>query len=194
MKKNIGIKEIAELSGVSIGTVDRVLNNRKGVSIKTSNLIKAIIKKTGYKKNNVASRLKLANNNTIFVSVIFPQETYLEDHYWHLPLKGVQKAISELSEMGIKYELNVFEQGKAKSFEKVIQKSLSQKPDAIITVPLFIKQSKYLCDESKKKGIPLVFIDTESDLEIDNKYSICQNSFKSGKVAGRILSQIILNN
>ena len=30
MKEKIGIKKIAELSGVSIGTVDRVLNNEKG--------------------------------------------------------------------------------------------------------------------------------------------------------------------
>jgi len=36
MSKSVGIKEIAELAGVSIGTVDRVLHNRSGVSKKNS--------------------------------------------------------------------------------------------------------------------------------------------------------------
>lgn len=191
MREKVGIKKIAELSGVSIGTVDRVLNNRKGVSKETAKHIRAVIKHTGYKKNNVASRLKLANNKTITIAVLFPKEAYLDEHYWHLPLKGIHKAVSELSEMGIKHELHVFEIGSAKSFEKESKKILSKKPDALITVPFFIEQCKHLTEESEKMGIPVVFIDTEMDNEINNKYSIHQNSFQSGKVAARILSQII---
>ena len=68
MGEKVGIKKIAELSGVSIGTVDRVLNNRKGVSKETAKHIRAVIKHTGYKKNNVASRLKLAQNKTDIVT------------------------------------------------------------------------------------------------------------------------------
>ncbi len=191
MKEKVGIKKIAELSGVSIGTVDRVLNNRKGVSKETAKHIRAVIKHTGYKKNNVASRLKLANHKTITIAVLFPKEAYLDEHYWHLPLKGVHKAVSELSEMGINHELHVFEIGSARSFERESEKILSKKPDALITVPFFIKQSKRLTEKTEKAGIPAVFIDTEIDSEINNKYSIHQNSFQSGKVAARILSQII---
>jgi len=194
MKEKIGIKKIAELSGVSIGTVDRVLNNRKGVSKETARHIRAVIKHTGYKKNNVASRLKLANNKTITIAVLFPKEAYLVEHYWHLPLKGILKAVSELSEMGIIHDLHVFEIGSMKSFERESEKILSKEPDALITVPFFIKECIRLTEKSEKAGIPVVFIDTEMDLEINNKYSIYQNSFQSGKVAARILSQIISGN
>ena len=46
MSEEIGIKEIAELAGVSIGTVDRVIHERAGVSEKTAALIHSVIKKT----------------------------------------------------------------------------------------------------------------------------------------------------
>ena len=194
MKEKVGIKKIAELSGVSIGTVDRVLNNRKGVSKKTEKHIKAVIKHTGYKKNNVASRLKLAYSKTITIALLFPKEAYLDEHYWHLPLKGILKAVSELSEMGIVHDLHVFEIGSMKSFKRESENILSKKPDALITVPFFLEQCKRLTAKSEKAGIHVVFIDTEMDSEINNKYSIYQNSFQSGKVAARILSQIISGN
>lgn len=194
MGEKVGIKKIAELSGVSIGTVDRVLNNRKGVSKETARHIKAVIKHTGYKKNNVASRLKLAQNKTITISVLFPKEAYLEEHYWHLPLKGINKAVAELSEMGISHELHVFEIGSSRSFKRESQKILSNKPNAIITVPFFASQCIELTKKAEELNIPVVFIDTKKDDGINSKYSIYQNSFQSGKVTARILSQIIKTN
>ncbi len=191
MKKKVGIKRIAELSGVSIGTVDRVLNNRKGVSEETAKHIRAVIKHTGYKKNNVASRIKLATNKAISIAVLFPKEAYLEEHYWHLPLKGINKAVTELSEMGISHDLHVFEIGNSRSFTKESQKILSKKPDAIITVPFFSSPNLELSKKAQELKIPIVFIDTKKGEEIESHYSIHQNSFQSGKVAARILSQII---
>ncbi len=48
--KNLGIKELAKLADVSIGTVDRVLHNRKGVSPETKKRVLKIIEESGYKK------------------------------------------------------------------------------------------------------------------------------------------------
>ena len=45
------IKDIAELAGVSRGTVDRVLNNRSGVSPQTAEKIKEIAKALDYLPN-----------------------------------------------------------------------------------------------------------------------------------------------
>jgi len=42
------VKEIAELAGVSIGTVDRVLHSRGRVSRSTRERIETIIKDTGF--------------------------------------------------------------------------------------------------------------------------------------------------
>ena len=85
---NLGIKDIAKLADVSIGTIDRVLNNRTGVAPATREKVLQIIKDTGYKKNLVASRLKLAKNKAIKVAVLAPTPRN-EHSYWNLPLQGV---------------------------------------------------------------------------------------------------------
>ncbi len=51
------IKDIAELAGVSRGTVDRVLNNRSGVSPQTAEKIKEIAKALDYRPNKAGLAL-----------------------------------------------------------------------------------------------------------------------------------------
>lgn len=190
MNKSVGIKEIAELAGVSIGTVDRVLHNRPGVSKKTSLLIHDVIKKTGYKKNNAASRLKLAQYNKIKIAVLLPIESLLKEHYWFLPLKGIQTAVQELVDYGVNYTLLTFKMSDAQSFENQVQTIIQSDFNAIITVPYFYNESRTLLQEAKKIKIPVVFIDTHQEFNEDN-YSIFQDSHKSGTVAARILHRII---
>ena len=54
----VTIKKIAEVSGVSRGTVDRVLNNRGKVSPKTEQKVRECAKKLGYKPNLAGKALE----------------------------------------------------------------------------------------------------------------------------------------
>ena len=51
------IKDIAELSGVSVGTVDRVLHNRPNVSKAAREKVEKALKEMDYKPNMYASAL-----------------------------------------------------------------------------------------------------------------------------------------
>ena len=51
------IKEIADLAGVSRGTVDRVLNNRDAVSPKTAEKIMDIVRAMDYRPNRAGITL-----------------------------------------------------------------------------------------------------------------------------------------
>ena len=51
------IREIAELAGVSRGTVDRVLNHRGSVNAATAALVNDIAKKLDYKPNRAGIAL-----------------------------------------------------------------------------------------------------------------------------------------
>ena len=51
------IKEIAELAGVSRGTVDRVLNNRGEVNAETAARVKEIVKALDYRPNKAGLAL-----------------------------------------------------------------------------------------------------------------------------------------
>lgn len=191
MYERISIKKLAELAGVSIGTIDRVLNNRNGVSEKTAKRVRALIEETGYKKNTVASRLKLAEKSSIRIFSLLPSEAKKEGHYWTLPLKGIEKAIDELLEMGVQHKLLTFEMGDAQSFINAFHLILSERPHALITVPYFQERSSEFSKQAKKLNIPIVYIDTQKKIESQNEHQIIQDSFQSGKVAARILSQII---
>ena len=51
------IKEIADLAGVSRGTVDRVLNNRGAVSPKTAEKIMDIVRAMDYRPNRAGIKI-----------------------------------------------------------------------------------------------------------------------------------------
>src|SRR5258708_15866826 len=53
----VTIREVAELAGVSIATVSRVLNGRDDVSRETRELVSAIVKEQGYSANRSARSL-----------------------------------------------------------------------------------------------------------------------------------------
>jgi len=68
-KKNISIKEIAELSGVSVATVSRVINNNGRFSEETRKKVQAVIEETNYETNTVAKSLRMKKSNTIGILV-----------------------------------------------------------------------------------------------------------------------------
>lgn len=69
MGKNISIKEIALLSGVSIATVSRVVNQKGGYSPQTEQIVKEMIEKCGYTPNLVAKGLRTNKNPVIGILV-----------------------------------------------------------------------------------------------------------------------------
>ncbi|WP_167568935.1 LacI family DNA-binding transcriptional regulator [Brevibacillus migulae] len=64
----ITIKDIAELCGVSVGTVDRALNNRPGISAKTKKKILQIAEEMHYRPDHTAR--SLAKGRTMTLGVI----------------------------------------------------------------------------------------------------------------------------
>ncbi len=70
--KPSGIKEIAAALRISIGTVDRALHNRPGVSQKTRTRVLAMAEKLAYRPNLAARNLKL--NRRLHIGVLLPRE------------------------------------------------------------------------------------------------------------------------
>ena len=183
----MGIKQIAKLANVSIGTVDRVLHKRSGVSKATEKKVLQIIKETGYTKNTTASRLKLASVKKIRIAILIP-EGENKWSYWKLPKKGILKAVEELSELGVVAEFYDFSD--TSTFVSNSHLIFEQNYDALVTVPFFGNETKEVLKRAKSNHIPVVFLDTEIPLE-DAAYFIRQNSYNAGKVAGRLLHGLV---
>ena len=73
-EERIGIPQIAELANVSIGTVDRALHARKGVSQATRKRILEIAKRVGYTPNLAARMLSVGRAN-VKIGVCIPRES-----------------------------------------------------------------------------------------------------------------------
>lgn len=73
------IKDIARLSGYSIGTVSRVINNHPDVSEKARRTIEKVIRESGFQPNSNAKMLKQTVSSAITVFVKGTKNSFLED-------------------------------------------------------------------------------------------------------------------
>jgi LacI family transcriptional regulator len=84
------IREIAELAGVSIATVSRVMNGREDVSAETRELVQRIVRERGYTTNRSARGLSAGKTGLIGGTV-----PMLHYPYFSYLLAGVAEALYE---------------------------------------------------------------------------------------------------
>ena len=185
--KKIGIKEIAKIANVSIATVDRVLNNRKDVSDKTREKIKAIIEEHNYQPNLYARSLSVKNN--LSFAVIIPR-TSSQTGYWQLCLDGINKGIQEFSSFGINIKLFLFDQENVETFLKAKDEVLAHKFNAVVIAPIFIAETKDFVLECKERLIQTIFIN--SDIEgLSSLGYIGPDLYSTGKLAANLSSYVL---
>lgn len=90
--KKTSIKDIAKLSGVSVATVSRVINNNGRFSEETRKKILDVIEETGYQMNFSAKSLRM--NKSFSVGILVPD---ISNYFFS---DVVQKIEEELFELG----------------------------------------------------------------------------------------------
>ncbi|NQY09568.1 MAG: LacI family DNA-binding transcriptional regulator [Flavobacteriales bacterium] len=159
------VKDVAKLSGVSLGTVDRVLNKRGNVSAKALKAVEDAIIELNYVPN-IAARM-LANPKRFTIATVLPISLE-ENGYWHKQGEGIRTAARELEDIGItiveyRYQLTSIEDFIIKSDE-----ALEAEVDAILTAPIFADATKRFAAQCEKLNIPLCYMDSlpESELHV----------------------------
>ncbi|MEO6188798.1 MAG: LacI family DNA-binding transcriptional regulator [Ginsengibacter sp.] len=188
-KELSGVKEIARLANVSIGTVDRVIHNRSGVSTRTRKLIEKIIKDINYQPNLLGRRL--ASNKITQFATLKPMVSK-ETSFWEAPLLGIDRAESEIRQYNIKIERFFFDQNDKNSFNKEANKILKKKFDGILLAPSFIEESISFTNRCKKLNIPYVFIDSDIPDQPSLSY-IGPDLYHSGYLAANLVSYLVGN-
>ena len=178
----ITIKEIARLANVSTGTVDRIIHNRGQVAQENVDKVNAIIEEYGYKRNIFASNL--AFNKKFKFAVLLPQYKDLE--YWETQIQGIEKAEKEFALYGVNLDYYLYDFDPL-SFNAMAQKVLQSDFDGLLYAPIFYEESVCFLNEFQKKNIPLVMIDSDIVNNMEHAY-VGQDAFKSGFLAGRLLS------
>lgn len=174
------------MANVSIGTIDRVIHNRPGVSQKTKDKVSKLIKEVGYNPNPIARRLA-GFNKVHRIAVIIPQENK-QNPYWKDHSAGVQRALEMVGQFGIEIEIISFNQRKEETFKQVLKELTEDDSyDAFVLAPLFIEPSEKFVSACKDQKRDVVFIDT--DITNSPKLSfIGQDAYQSGYLAGKLTS------
>lgn len=180
------IKDIAELAGVSIGTVDRVLHDRGEVSEKTRERVKSILKETHYSPNVMAQVLK--SKKSYHIVSLLPEPTVVNS-YWQKHPIGMLKAVEELALFPLQLSEVNFDMENEDDFQKKTDQVLEMHPDGVLLAPIFKTQSTQFCNKLTASKIPFVFIDGYIENAGFLAY-IGENVYKSGKVAGQLIDLV----
>ncbi|WP_273274491.1 LacI family DNA-binding transcriptional regulator [Maribacter polysiphoniae] len=156
-QQNYGIREIAKRANVSIGTVDRVIHKRKGVSEKTRLKILKIIEELDYQPNVLASRL--ASKKIYRIGVLVPSASK-ETDFWNAPIKGMKRAAEEIKQYGVEIYYCFFQLHSRDSFLTQIDYLWKKEVHGVILSPLFKEDARQFVADCNKRKLPLVYIDS----------------------------------
>jgi LacI family transcriptional regulator len=184
--KKARLKDIASLSGVSIGTVDRVLHDRGEVAERTRNKVLEVARELNYTPNLMARVLKSKKPYNLVSLLPRPTE---ENTFWAKHSLGIMKALSELDPFPVNLTQVNFDILSDEDFVKETRTVLKLKPDGVLLAPIFQSESISFCSLLKKQNIPFVFVDGYIQ-ETNFLAYIGENVFQSGKVAGQLTAMI----
>jgi LacI family transcriptional regulator len=182
MTSKIRLIDIAKKANVSLGTVDRVVNNRGKVAPETEMKIRRILEEFDYQTNLMASSLSSRKRPVFSVLVPKPQG----EDYWFKILSGIEKTEKAVMQFGIKINKLLYDQDDNIQFASLASQILKTRCDGVLLAPLFHKEAKGFVNDLEKDNIPYVVID--SPIEGSNALcSISQDYFQSGVLAAKLI-------
>lgn len=173
--KNITIKDVSRIAGVSPKTVSRIINNEKHVKKETSEKVLAIIKKYGYEPNYFARGLKTKVSKTIGLLI-----GDIENPYYSRLSKGVMD-VAEYEDYNVivcnsKYNVELGE----RYLNMLIKKGV----DGVLIATIdFTEESIF---KLNKRHIPFVLITCRLDTTPDVNYVIADDYY-GGRIAAEYL-------
>jgi LacI family transcriptional regulator len=150
------IKEIADLAGVSRGTVDRVLNNRGNVNLQTAQKILGIVQQLDYRPNRAGTVLAAQKKKYKIGVILFSEHNPFFDEV----MEGVLMKSEELRDFGvmtitIRVEFNVEDQLQA------IDHLLEEGIHGLMLSPCNDIRIQKKINELVEQQIPVVTVNTD---------------------------------
>jgi LacI family transcriptional regulator len=186
MKKHRhGIHLIAELAGVSIGTVDRALHGRPGINESTRERILQIAQQIAYTPNLAARALSVSRSNAR-IGVCIPREIhFFYDQLWG----GVLDEARRVAHLGVQlvyrpvHTLGVED---TEAFKELVRSGVN----GIILTAGNPAGLKPLIDEAEKKGIHVVCVSTDAP-ESRRSSIVCVDPWLNGGLAGELMGKFL---
>lgn len=178
------LKDIAAAAGVSIGTVDRALNNRKRINPQVAEQIRKLAKEMNYQPNKVASGLVRKNRN-YKIAVIFHTK---ENDFWRGVIQGIHKAETKIRDYGMSVQLYFGKNFSVDIQLSLIEQAIAKGANALVIVPIdapaIIKRIHML----QKEQFPIIFLNTFIK-QVSVLSSIHCDYYRTGRIAGMLINR-----
>lgn len=178
------IKEIAELAGVSRGTVDRVLNNRGMVNPETARKVKEIAKALNYKPNKAGIILSAQKKKLKLGVILFGTNNPFFDDV----IKGINKKSKELESYNCTIKIKSISLCLSEQI-KAMDDFVKEGVNGIAITPYNDERVTIKINELYDMGIPVVTFN--SDIKDSKRLAyVGSNYYNSGKTAAGLLNII----
>lgn len=176
-----GIKNIAKALKVSIGTVDRALHDRPGVSEKTKARVLQMANQMGYKPNLAAQALKL--NRKLSIGTVLPKHI---SHFFDPLRNGIRAAAAAM--VGTQVNLNFHEYPRLGVGDvEAVENALQHHYDGIIFLPGDTRKFDPLIRKVSRSGTAMMCVGSDAP-NTDRVGSVATHAYVSGAIAAELLT------
>lgn len=182
--KRTGIHKIAELAKVSIGTVDRALHGRPGVSEATRKRVLRIAKQLAYRPNHAARVLSGGANFKIGVCI--PREI----HFFYDQMRaGIFDEAKRVSGFGVEIlyaPVRALGKGESAAAGTLLDRGVS----ALVLTPGDPEAVTPLINQAEEQGMRVICITTDAP-ESRRSSVVCIDPALNGRLAAELMSKFV---
>jgi LacI family transcriptional regulator len=180
------IRNIAEVAGVSRGTVDKVLNNRIGVSDRVRAHVKLIAKELGYRPNPAGKALAFQKKPLCFGFILLMPADSIFKTLRH----GAEAAGAEFANFGLKLEFAIMARITPEEQLRCIDQLEKRGMSGLILSPLQDRRIEKAVTRLNRDGVPVITANTD----LPDSKRMCfvgQDLVASGRVAGELMGRLL---
>lgn len=178
------IREIAELAGVSRGTVDRVLNNRGSVNEETAERIRAIIRQLDYKPNRAGIALASQKKKYLIGVILFSRKNPFFDYV----MQGFSDKAEELSLYGCEITVKRVAYHPEAQLS-AIRACLKEGVQGLIITPYNGDEIREELNKLIRSGIPVITVNSDAE-GVRRLAYVGSDYYNSGEAAGALMKLV----
>lgn len=180
-----GIHQIAKLAGVSIGTVDRALHGRPGISAATRDKVLAIARKLEYRPN-AAARMLAAGRPQFRIGVCIPREIHF---YYDQMRSGIFDNARRARDLGVDivyHPVKSLGSNEARHVTDLVERNVN----AIIVTPGDPESVTPAINAAERAGVRVVCVTTDAPRSRRSTV-VCVDPELSGRLAAELMSNFV---
>jgi len=184
--KRAGIHQIADMAGVSIGTVDRALHGRSGISEATRQRVLRIAKRLSYRPHPAARILSVGRAN-LRIGVCIPEEI----HFFYDQVRaGIYEEAGRIDGLGIEIvyrPVPCLGEGESEQISGLLAEGVN----ALIVTPGNPKLVTPVIDKAEKQNVRVVCLTTDA-AESRRTTFVGINPELGGRLAAELMARFVL--